>query len=101
MLREVCVKRSTASCLRRVRQVVVDHDVHLKLTPAGFIRNYSKKAYKDTYGREGTEDGLQLQEVKLPDGTVANCFKASCLVNRETCSETPLRSQVAMSKRTV
>ena len=52
--------------------------MHLKVKPAGFIRMYSKKAYKEKYGRDGGEDGLQLEDVTLPDGNSAQVFKASC-----------------------
>ena len=57
---------------------MVDKQVHLKVKPAGFIRMYSKKAYKEKYGRDGGEDGLQLEDVTLPDGNSAQVFKVSC-----------------------
>ena len=58
------------------RQVLQSTEVHIRSKPIGRVLLFTKESYRRETGRDHTEDGLQLVDTVLPDGSTQPCVKA-------------------------
>ena len=61
--------------LQKMRQVLQDKETIITKTPCGCIRAHSREAYKQAYGRDPVDDGIEPCSFELPHGGTMQAFK--------------------------